>query len=192
MSEPENGNPWDDLVADLGLPTDAPKPVVDEPAVEATVEEPAPHRGRRRRAPAVAAEAESPPLFAEPVEPATIAAPTEEIAVAAEHAPEGEAATTEGAAAEPGEEATPRGRSRRRRRGRGKGAANAAAPVAGASASQTGDEAPPTAEVQEAAQPAPRRSRRRPWRLRETSGNRLPQAKKWTTCPTGTCRRGRS
>ena len=44
MSEPENGNPWDDLVADLGLPTDTPKPVVDEPAVEAAVEEPAPDK----------------------------------------------------------------------------------------------------------------------------------------------------
>jgi ribonuclease E len=197
MTEPAAASSWDDLFADLGLPTKtSPAPEAAEvepsPAPGAVEQEPmekeeapAP-RGRRRRSPTVAAAPEEAPAAAEATEqPAEFAVESLEASVPAEE-PALEAGTTESPTVEGGEEATvPRGRSRRRRRGRG----SKSAPVAEGTPAASTSEAPadggeaPVAEAAESIPPGTegeeesgRRPRRRRSRGRNPEREETPRA----------------
>jgi hypothetical protein len=159
MIEPEALSRWDDLFADLGLPTEtspATAPAAPEPPTavqhEATEkEEASPARGRRRRSPVVAAPEEEPAVAEAIEQPAALTIESTEVAVPAEE-PAMEATAGETPVAADGEEApAPRGRSRRRRRGRGSKSAPAAEAIPaelGSEAAAAGTEAP-AAEIAE-------------------------------------------
>ena len=145
MIEPGTSPGWDDLFADLGLPTEtsstptaaAPEPPAAELESKEKDEAP-PARARRRRSPAVAAEEE--PALAEAMEqPAPLAIDSTEISVPAEE-PALETTLGDSPAVESGEEAPPpKGRSRRRRRGRG---SKSAAPAVESSPAALASEGP--------------------------------------------------
>jgi ribonuclease E len=185
MIEPGAASSWDDLFADLGLPTKtSPAPEAAEvepsPTPDAVEQEPAEKeeapapRGRRRRSPTVAAAPEEAPAAAEATEqPAALAIESTEVSVPAEE-PALEAGTAESPAVEGGEEAAaPRGRSRRRRRGRGSKSAPVVEGTPAAPTSETpadGGEAPaveatelipPATEGEEESGRRPRRRRSR-------------------------------
>jgi ribonuclease E len=187
MIEPGTSPGWDDLFADLGLPTEtpaAPAPAAPESSAaeqeSKEKDEAPPARGRRRRSPAVAAEEE--PAVAEAMEqPAPLAIESTEVSVPAEELTS-EAGTAESSAVEGGEEApAPKGRSRRRRRGRGsKSAAPAveASPDVPASEGPTAEIEAPAGETTESITPgteSDEESGRRPRRRRSRGRNPEPE-----------------
>ncbi len=183
---------WDDLFADLGLPTEsapaprtpaaeaAPEPAAAEQEPMQTEEAPVP-RGRRRRSPC--AEVEEEPGAEAAEQHAELPVESVETSIAAEEPPlqEGE---MESPPVEAGEEApAPKGRSRRRRRGRGsKSAIVETPPVVPESDALTADVEAPVTEAAKSApeeveteEEAGRRQRRRRGRGRNQDRDEAPR-----------------